>query len=128
MKISWWILISSTFSDLKAFISLDPHLSILEILNHYNIRWDIEPFFRECKSKLGLNGYQIRKTKSIKRYLLIMLLNYIYCKLKSKFLNHFNIGFKKVKNELEKEKVQIIFDATKNGVWLNEIFKLLKIA
>ena len=57
-----------------------------------------------------------------------MLLNYTYCKLKSKFLNHFNVGFKKVKNELEKERVQTIFNATKNGVSLTEIFKLLKIA
>ena len=115
-------------STLKAFISLDSSLSIPDILSHYNLRWDIEPFFRECKAKLGLNGYQIRKTKAIKRYLLIMLLNYTYCKLKSKFLNHFNTGFKKVKNELEKEKVQSIFNATKNGVSLTEIFKLLKIA
>ena len=115
-------------STLKAFISLDSSLSIRDILSHYNLRWDIEPFFRDCKAKLGLNGYQIRKTKAIKRYLLIMLLNYTYCKLKSKFLNHFNAGFKKVKNELEKEKVQSIFNATKNGVSLTEIFKLLKIA
>ncbi|WP_297518714.1 transposase [uncultured Clostridium sp.] len=115
-------------STLKAFISLDPNLSISDILNHYNLRWDIEPFFRECNAKLGLNGYQVRKTKAIKRYLLIMLLNYTYCKLKSKFLNHFNVGFKKVKNELEKERVQTIFNATKNGVSLTEILKLLKIA
>lgn len=70
----------------------------------------------------------MRKIKSIKRYLLIMTLNYTYCKLKSKFSNHFNIEFKKVKNELEKEKVKTIFDATKNGSSLPEIFKLLKIA
>ena len=113
---------------LKAFISLDSSLSIMDILTHYNTRWDIEPFFKDCKAKLGLNGYQIRKTKSIKRYLLIMLLNYTYCKLKSKFANNFNIGFKKVKNTLEKESVEVIFNASKKGLSLSEIFKLLKIA
>ena len=100
----------------------------MDILTHYNTRWDIEPFFKDCKAKLGLNGYQIRKTKSIKRYLLIMLLNYTYCKLKSKFANNFNIGFKKVKNTLEKERVEVIFNASKKGLSLSEIFKLLKIA
>ncbi|MGL5616943.1 MAG: transposase [Sarcina sp.] len=113
---------------LKAFISLDFDLSISEILNHYNFRWDIEPFFKDCKGKLGLNGYQMRKLKSVKRYLVIMLLNYIYCKLNSKFLNNFTIGFKKVKKNLEKEKIKVIVNATKKGLSLAEIFKLVNVA
>lgn len=115
-------------TTLKAFILLNSDLSILEISNHYNLRWDIEPFFKDCKSQLGLNGYQISKLKSVKRYLLIMLLNYIYCKLKSKFLNNFTIGFKKVKKNLEKEKIIIIVDAVKKGLSLAEILKLVNAA
>lgn len=115
-------------SALKAFISLNSTLSISKILNHYNLRWDIEPFFKDCKAKLGLNGYQIRKLKAIKRYLLIMLLNYTYCKLHSKFLNNFAIGFKKVKKTLEKEKIKLIVDAVKKGLSLPKIFKLLNVA
>lgn len=115
-------------STLKAFISLNSILDISEVLNHYNLRWEIEPFFKDCKTKLGLNGYQMRKLKAIKRYLLIMLLNYIYCKLHSKFLNNFTVGFKKVKKALEKEKIKLIFNAVKKGLPLHEIFKLLNIA
>ena len=54
---------------LKTFISLDRSLTPLEILAQYTDCWAIEPFFRDCKTYLGLNGYQVRSEKSINRYL-----------------------------------------------------------
>ena len=66
-------------NSLKVFISLDNSLNPLEILIQYTDRWAIEPFFRDCKTYLGLNGYQVRSEKSINRYLTIMLVKYTYC-------------------------------------------------
>lgn len=120
----------NSFQDkgsLKAFISLDNSLKPLEILTRYTHRWAIEPFFRDCKSCLGLNGYQVRSQKSIDRYLLIVIINYTYCKLYSNSLDHFNTGYKLAKNDLQKSKIIYIYEAAANGTSLDEIFSEFKI-
>lgn len=53
----------------------------MELLNHYKHRWPIEISFRESKKKLGLDDYQVRTEKSIKTYLLIIIITYVYCGL-----------------------------------------------
>ena len=113
---------------LKAFISLDETLTPLDILTQYIDRWAIEPFFRDCKTYLGLAGYQVRNEKAIKRYLIIMLINYTYCKIYSNDSYHFNTGYKAAKKDLEKSKVIYIYEAATNGTSINEIFKALKLA
>lgn len=113
---------------LKTFISLDESLKPLEILTQYSDRWAIEPFFRDCKSCLGLNGYQVRSERSINRYLTIMIVNYTYCKLNSNSSEHFNTGYKLAKNDLQKSKIRYIYEAAANGMSLDEIFLELKIA
>lgn len=45
------------------------------------VRQAIEPFFRDCKTYLGLDGNQVKSKKSINRYLIIMLVNYTYCEI-----------------------------------------------
>jgi hypothetical protein len=47
-----------------------------EILDHYSKRWSIEVFFRAMKQNLGLDGYQMRKYKGIRRYWAIVQLTY----------------------------------------------------
>ncbi len=113
---------------LKTFISLDTSLKAFDILIQYTDRWAIEPFFRDCKSYLGLDGYQVRSEKSIHRYLIIMIINYTYCKLYSNGASHFNIGFKLAQNDLKKAKIIWIYEAVSNGQPIEKIFKYLKIA
>lgn len=115
-------------NSLKVFISLDNSLNSLEILSQYTDRWVIEPFFRDCKTYLGLDGYQVRSEKSINRYLIIMLINYTYCKMYSKDSYHFNTGYKSAKKDLEKSKVIYIYEAAASGTPIEEIFESLKIA
>lgn len=114
--------------SLKTFISLDTSLEALDILTQYTDRWAIEPFFRDCKSCLGLNGYQVRSEKGIKRYLLLMIITYTYCKLYSNESYHFNTGFKLAQKELKRAKVTQIYHAAVNGEPIEKIFELLKIA
>lgn len=113
---------------LKAFISFDKTLNNLDVLTQYTDRWAIEPFFRDCKTYLGLDGYQVRSEKSIHRYLIIMIVNYTYCKMYSKDSYHFNIGYKEAKKDLQKSKVIYIYEAAASGTPIEEIFKSLKIA
>ena len=113
---------------LKAFISLDNSLTTLDILTQYTDRWQIEPFFRDCKKYLGLDGYQVRSEKSILRYLTIMIVTYTYCTLYSNEACHFNTGYKAAKKELLKFKVIYIYEAAAGGTPIEEIFDLLKIA
>ena len=113
---------------LKAFISLDNSLTSLEILTQYTDRWAIEPFFRDCKTYLGLDGYQVRSEKSITRYLTIMLVNYTYCKIYANDSYNFNTGYKIAKKDLEKSKVIYIYEADASGTPIEAIFESLKIA
>ncbi|WP_139357800.1 transposase, partial [Clostridium beijerinckii] len=113
---------------LKTFISLEKSLSPLDILTQYTDRWAIEPFFRDCKTYLGLDGYQVRSGKSINRYLIIMLVNYTYCKIYCTDSLHFNTGYKAAKKILEKSKVIYIYKAAASGTPIEKIFESLKIA
>ena len=45
---------------LRVFLSTNAELSTQEILDTYTKRWPIELFFRQSKSKLALDSYQIR--------------------------------------------------------------------
>jgi len=113
---------------LKTFIALDNSLIPLDILTQYTDRWAIEPFFRDCKTYLGLDRYQVRSEKSINRYLAIMTIIYTYCKLYSNELYHFNTGYKSAKKALIKSKITYIYEAAATGKSLEEVFKTLKIA
>lgn len=113
---------------LKAFISLDTSLSPLKILTQYTDRWAIEPFFRDCKTYLGLDGYQVRSERSIRRYLLLMTINYTYCKLYSNESYHFNTGFKLAQNDFQKAKIIWIYNAAETGEPIEKILEFLKIA
>lgn len=114
--------------SLKAFISLETSSDPLDILTQYTDRWAIEPFFRDCKTYLGLDGYKVRSERSINRYLTIMLVNYTYCKVYFNDAYHFNTGYKAAKKDLEKSKVIYIYKAAASGTPIEEIFELLKIA
>ena len=113
---------------LKTFISIDSLIKPLELLIQYNDRWAIEPFFKDCKTYLGLDGYQVRSEKSIDRYLTIMLINYTYCKMYCNNSYHFNTVYKSANKDLQKSKVIYIYEAAAIGTPIEEIFELLKIA
>ena len=63
---------------LRSFICTDTCLvSDQEILALYSVRWEIEVYFRNCKTKLAFDKYQIRSAKGIKRFWLITSLAYL---------------------------------------------------
>lgn len=99
---------------LRVFISTNANLSDEEILNLYVTRWNIEVYFRDCKSKLALDRYQIRSAKGIKRLWLIASLVYLLACLESQSFK-FSKGFHILSTALFKEQVTFIFDYAANG-------------
>jgi hypothetical protein len=66
-------------SKAKAFICTDMDLSNEEILNYYSKRWEIETYFRAAKNNLALQGYQVRSSKALDRYLILQMFVAMYC-------------------------------------------------
>ena len=114
---------------LKVFICTETELNTQVILSHYSKRWPIEIFFRQNKMELGLNRYQIRSAKAIKRFWILSMLTYIYCVTgTSESFCTFGKGLKLASNEVERNKYTWIYEQSQAGVPINQVFEALKIA
>ena len=82
---------------LRAFLCSDSAPNIVEILSYCQPycqqRWAIEAYFRQCKTKLAFDHYQIRSSLRIQRFwLLTSLAYYISCMGTGSFIP-FDKGF-----------------------------------
>ena len=88
---------------LRIFISTNVGLSTQEILDTYTKRWPIELFFRQSKSKLALDKYQIRSKQGIQRYWLIKsLVHYLCCMHSGKYVT-FEEGYSYLHKQIKME-------------------------
>ncbi len=94
---------------LRAFISTHAALSVDEILAFYTIRWKIEVYFRDCKSRLALDKYQIRSATGISRFWLIASLAYLIACFASPSFD-FSEGFAVFAHKLSLEHFSVLFD------------------
>jgi SRSO17 transposase len=53
----------------------------VKILSSYELRWGIETFYRDAKQHLGLEAYQLRNGKGIKRHWYLVLLAHTFLML-----------------------------------------------
>ncbi|AEF16490.1 transposase IS4 family protein [Thermoanaerobacterium xylanolyticum LX-11] len=113
---------------LHAFICTDTELDTETILNYYSQRWPIEIFFRQTKNNLGLNTYQVRSTKSIDRLLWLISLTYLYCTTSGDEYCKFGQGIKIVRKEVQKQRVQWLYERANNKVPIDEILEELQLA
>lgn len=100
---------------LRAFISTDAALSTVEILLHYVCRWSIEVFFRQCKNTLALDTYQIRSSKGIQRYWLIMSLAHYICVVGAGKYCSFEEGYHQICDIVQAEKYRYLFQCAKTS-------------
>jgi hypothetical protein len=66
--------------DRRQFATLvtnDLRLSPRKVVEYYELRWQIEVFFRELKGQLGLQDYQGTRFASYERYVTLALLGYM---------------------------------------------------
>ncbi len=109
---------------LRAFISTDVSLSTEKILNFYVNRWEIEVFFRDCKTKLAFDKYQIRSSKGIRRFwLLTSLAHFIACSCSESFC--FSEGFHSLSFTIQKERIQYIYEFGKSEKNITDLFDML---
>ncbi len=47
---------------------------MVEVIRRYDLRWDIECYFREAKQHLGLGDYQMRSLQGIVRHLYAVMI------------------------------------------------------
>lgn len=116
------------FGDPKAlriFISTNVGLSTQEILETYTKRWPIELFFRQSKSKLALDKYQIRSRLGIQRYWLIMsLVHYLCCMHSGKYCT-FEEGYSYMQKQIKEEQLGNLHQFIKNGASLEDVLELV---
>lgn len=62
----------------KVFVSNDTTLPVDKIVEYYELRWQIELFFRELKSVLGFSRYRGTDFQSFERYIDILLLGFLF--------------------------------------------------
>ena len=114
---------------LKSFISTDTSLTAEEILHQYTHRWTIEVFFRQNKMQLGLDNYQVRCEKSIKRFWILTQLTYLYCTFGvAKTHCKFGEGLKIARKNSVKNLVNWVYTQTQNGVSKDNICDLLNLS
>jgi hypothetical protein len=61
----------------KVLACTDPSLSAREVIEWYEIRWQIELFFRELKSRMQMRCYVLMKFEAVERYLDLLLMGFL---------------------------------------------------
>lgn len=94
---------------LRAFISTDVSLSTHEILDRYVERWPVEVFFRQGKDKLAFDQYQIRSSRGIRRYWLLMSLAHLIACTGSGEMRSFEDGYAYFHDHIQEERINYIY-------------------
>jgi Transposase DDE domain len=55
----------------------DPTATARQVIEWYEVRWQIEIFFRELKSRMQLGCYVLMKFEAVERYLDLLLMGFL---------------------------------------------------
>jgi hypothetical protein len=61
----------------KVLACTDPNVTAREVIQWYEIRWHIETFFRELKSRMQLGCYVLMKFEAVERYIDLLLMGFL---------------------------------------------------
>ncbi len=75
----------------------------------YLNRWSVEVFFQQAKQKLPLDKYQIRTSKGIRRFWLLMSLAHYVCCLGTGAFVSFHVGLAAFQSALLRERITYIY-------------------
>ncbi len=110
---------------LRAFISTDVSLSTREILDRYVERWPIEVFFRQSKDKLAFDKYQVRSSKGIRRYWLLMSLAHLVACTGCGEAMSFEDGYAYIYSHIQEERLRFIYQCGARHVLFEEVLALV---
>lgn len=110
----------------RYFLCTDMELSTESILEYYAKRWNIESFFRQTKHMLGLDRYQVRSKKAIRRYWTLVWFTYFFCMTATNV--PFSDGLLSMRKQQTVSIIEFIYYETKQGMSLEDIKKRLQAA
>jgi hypothetical protein len=61
----------------KVLACTDPQATARQVIEWYEVRWHIETFFRELKSRMQLGCYVLMKFEAVERYLDLLLMGFL---------------------------------------------------
>jgi len=61
----------------KVLACTDPTATAQQVVEWYEVRWQIEIFFRELKSRMQFGGYVLMKFEAVERYLDLLLMGFL---------------------------------------------------
>jgi hypothetical protein len=67
-----------TADTCKILMTNNLQLSTAEIVTLYDLRWQIELFFKELKSELGFHQYRLRRFEQVENWTQLCLLTFLY--------------------------------------------------
>jgi IS4 transposase len=59
-------------------MSNDEKLTLRDVIELYQLRWQIELFFKELKSTLGLHHYRFKKFEKAETWVTLCLVTFVY--------------------------------------------------
>lgn len=62
----------------KVLACTDPHATVRQVIQWYEVRWQIEIFFRELKSRMQLGCYVLMKFEAVERYIDFLLMGFLF--------------------------------------------------
>jgi hypothetical protein len=65
-------------AEAKILLASDVTLTARQVVQQYTLRWQIELFFKECKSHLGMGRYRFRDFTRVERWLDAAVVSYLY--------------------------------------------------
>ena len=110
---------------LRAFISTDVSLDTREILDRYVERWPIEVFFRQSRDKLAFDRYQVRSSKGIRRYWLLMSLAHLIACTGCGEIMSFEDGYAYIYSHIQEERLHFIYQCGARHVLFEEVLALV---
>ena len=99
-------------------------LATVKKRKYYVYRWSIEIFFRQCKDKMALDGYQLCSAQRIKRYWLLMSLAHFMCIAGTGEFCSFETGYHKICGIVQSEKYRYLFQCAKESDDFDSFIKL----
>ena len=94
-------------------------------MDKYVERWPVEIFFRQSKNKLAFDRYQIRSSKGIRRYSLLMSLAHLIAYTGCGKTMSFEDGYAYIYSHIRKERLRFIYPCGARHVLFEEILALV---
>lgn len=128
----------------KVLMTNDLSLSAAQIVELYDLRWQIELFFKELKSTLGLHQYSFRRFEKVERWVELCLISFLYLEWhRAEKLQRGNLSAKRqqwwrtqrahglcvaVRQETEERELDRLAEYTKTKSGIQKLKKILRAA